>query len=90
MTYEWDPQKNQENLRKHDITLEDARDVFYDEHRIEELDDRDYGEERWTTIGHIGAGFVFVVYTLRHDVIRLISARKARIDEQKRYFARWS
>lgn len=89
MIYEWDPQKNQENLRKHDITLEDAREVFDDEYRIEELDDRDYGEERWTTIGRISAGFVFVVYTFRDDVIRLISARKAKIDEQQRYFTRW-
>jgi len=63
--------------------------VFEDEYRIEELDDRDYGEERWTAIGQISAGFVFVVYTVRNGVIRLISARKARIDEQKRYFAGW-
>ncbi|MEZ4563635.1 MAG: BrnT family toxin [Thermomicrobiales bacterium] len=89
MTFEWDPQKNEENLRKHGITLIDAMEVFEDDYRIEELDDRDYGEERWTVIGQISAGFVFVVYTLRNAVIRLISARKAKIDEQKRYFTGW-
>lgn len=89
MTFEWDPRKNQENQRKHGITLVEVIEVFSDENRIEELDDRDYGEERWSTIGRLGPDFVFVVYTLRHDVIRLISARKARIDEQKRYFRGW-
>ncbi|MCA9878913.1 MAG: BrnT family toxin [Thermomicrobiales bacterium] len=89
MTFEWDSQKNLENLRKHRITLVEATEVFSDEYRIEELDDRDYGEERWTTVGRLGADLVFVVYTSRHGVVRLISARKARIDEQKRYFSGW-
>jgi uncharacterized DUF497 family protein len=39
------------------------------------FDDRDYGEERWVAIGAVGRSILFVVYTMRNGVIRLISAR---------------
>lgn len=50
MVFDWDPDKNAENLRKHGFSLEEAEAVFQDQARLEEFDDRDYGEERWTTM----------------------------------------
>ncbi len=39
---------------------------------------RDYGEERYQIYGRIQGRLYVVVCTLRSDVIRIISARKAR------------
>jgi len=69
---DWDPAKNRANQRKHGINFEDARAVFDDPDHIELFDDR---EERWVAIGAVGRSILFVVYTMRNGVIRLISAR---------------
>jgi hypothetical protein len=46
----------------------------------------EYGEDRFLTLGVL-EGIVFVVaHTETDEVIRLISARKATRDEEKRYF----
>ena len=87
MNITWDPAKNRENQRKHGISFDDARAVFQDADRIEVLDDRDYGEERWVAIGTIGKLVVLVVYTERNGGIRLISARKADPDDEAEYYA---
>jgi uncharacterized DUF497 family protein len=87
MKFEWDPDKNEENLRKHGISLEDATVVFQDDVRLEEFDDRDFGEERWIVIGRLRSILAFVVYTERPGVTRIISARKAEPDEERRYFS---
>jgi uncharacterized DUF497 family protein len=90
MVFDWDPEKSAENLRKHGFRLEEAEVVFQDEARVEEFDDRDYGEERWTTIGRLRTFLALVVYTERSGVFRLISARKAEPDEERRYYTRWT
>lgn len=83
----WDAAKNRENQKKHGISFEDAKAVFQDPDRIEVLDDRDYGEERWVAIGTIGKIVALVVYTERNGGIRLISARKADPDDEADYYA---
>ena len=88
MNVTWDPAKNRENQRKHDISFDDAKAVFQDPDRIEVLDDRDYGEERWVAIGTMGKIVALVVYTERNSGIRLISARKADPDDTADYYAR--
>ena len=51
MNFEWDPDKADANLRKHQVSFEDASRVFLDPNRIETFDSRDaYGEDRWKTI----------------------------------------
>ena len=87
MNITWDPAKNRENQRKHGINFDDAKTVFQDPDRIEVLDDRDYGEERWVAIGTIGEIVALVVYTERNGGIRLISARKADPDDEADYYA---
>jgi len=84
---DWDPEKNRSNQRKHGISFEDAMAVFQDPDRIEVLDDRDYGEERWAVIGTIGRIVVFLIYANRQGDIRLISARRADPDDEADYYA---
>lgn len=89
MEFEWDAIKTVRNLKKHNVAFEDAVHVFYDPRRVEIYDGREnYGEDRWATIGMTMAWPVvlYVIYTVRNgSIIRLISARKANVVEQKRY-----
>lgn len=63
-----------------------AASVFADPDRIIRQDTRhSYGEDRYQLIGRIEKRLFVVVYTTRHDVIRIISARKANARETKRY-----
>ena len=87
MDFTWDEEKSASNERKHDIDFDTASLVFLDPGRIEEYDGvHSVYEERWLTIGFVRAGVLFVVYTERGEVIRIISARKANKDEQERYY----
>ncbi len=87
MNVEWDPAKNRSNFRKHGINFEQARGVFENPARLDEFDDRGYGEDRWIVIGMVGSVVVHVVYTFRNGNVRLVSARKAATHEQARYFS---
>jgi len=60
--------------------------VFLDPNRIDrEYKRRDYGEERYISLGTIEGRLFAVVYTQRGNAIRLISARKANDREQRQY-----
>jgi uncharacterized DUF497 family protein len=87
--FEWDSAKAQSNLRKNQISFEDAVRVFLDPDRLEAFDVRQAdGEDRWITIGLVEPALLVVVYTVRGEegeVIRLISARRADKDERAQY-----
>ena len=86
LIFERDEDKAQRNLDKHAIAFAGAPAVFEDPRRIERLDLRwDCGEERVQVIGRSKRRVLFVVYTRRGDVIRLISARRANRNERKAY-----
>jgi uncharacterized protein len=87
--FEWDDSKAAANYAAHGVRFEDARDVFdvfKDPFAIEQVDDReDYGEERFTIIGMVENRLLFVVYTMRGENIRIISARGAEPHERRSY-----
>ncbi len=86
MKFEWDRQKNQANIAKHEIDFADAPKVFQLPLRVS-LDKRqDYGEERWIGIGMLDGRVVIIVFTEPDEqTIRVISLRKALPYERKRY-----
>ncbi len=85
MSYEWDPNKEKSNFRKHGIKFADAVGVFEDENAIT-IEDDDARESRFITIGMDFLNRILVVvYTFRNIVIRIISARKATARERKMY-----
>jgi uncharacterized protein len=87
--FEWDAKKAAANLRKHAVSFPFATRVFLDENRLERLDEGGNGDEdRWITIGLVEELELVVVYTLRVESIRLISARKADKYERKAYWDR--
>lgn len=86
MEFEWDENKRQTNITKHDIDFIDAQKIFdYDTVTIE--DNRfNYGEQRFIAIGLLNGKIIVIVYTERSNKIRIISARKATKNEQQIYF----
>jgi uncharacterized DUF497 family protein len=57
MRFEWDEQKNRQNLHKHDVRFETAVLVFDDPYAITQRDVTFEDEERWITVGAIKARF---------------------------------
>ncbi len=89
MEFEWDEIKAKENIKKHDgISFEEAAFSFYDKWAIEEYDDShsNFDETRFVLIGLAVNRLLRVTYTIReNEVIRIISAEKARPYEMRAY-----
>ncbi len=86
LKFEWDEEKAAINLKKHKVAFEDAIYVFQDENRIEFYDaEHSDDEDRYVAIGLVGT-VLFVVFTERKDVTRIISARKANALERSYYY----
>jgi hypothetical protein len=86
LKFEWDEDKNEQNLAKHGIDFETAILVFNDLQRIEIYDmEHSIHEDRYNTIGMVN-DILFVVYTKRKENIRLISARLATKTERSIYY----
>ena len=82
--FEWDPKKARSNRNKHGVSFEDATELFTGAADYLELYDAEHSddEDRFIAVGPIQAGVVVVVYTERQDdVIRIVSARKATMNE---------
>jgi uncharacterized DUF497 family protein len=83
MEFEWDPDKNEANIRKHSISFAGASRVLAGT-TYRERSDRE-GEQRWIAVGPYEGRLVTVVYTRRGEIYRIISARRAREHERRKY-----
>jgi uncharacterized DUF497 family protein len=89
LKFEWDPDKNKSNIKKHSVDFKEAETVFEDEYAIE-IPDEEHSqyEERWIVIGMSRKEReLFVCHCFRNasDVIRIFSARKATMSEKVLY-----
>jgi uncharacterized DUF497 family protein len=86
LRFEWDAAKAERNASDHGVTFDNATLVFDDAFALEWLDDReDYGEDRFVIIGMVDGRLLYVAYTMRADVYRIISARGAEPNERRQY-----
>ena len=87
MDFEWDEQKAADNVKKHEVSFDEAASVFADPLYIDFYDpDHSADEHRYLIIGTSEAGQLLIVsYTERDDVIRLIRAREVTSAERKAY-----
>lgn len=85
--FEWDDEKAQKNLVKHEVTFLDASTVFGDVKALRVFDVKhSQVEDRWLIIGKSVSGYILVVvYTERYPNIRIISARRANLNEREKY-----
>ncbi len=89
LKFEWDENKNSINKKKHKISFEEAKTVFYDAEAIV-IDDPDHSEDedRFLILGISQNMNLLVVchcYRELDTTIRIISARKATSTETKQY-----
>ena len=78
MEFEWDPDKSEACVRERRFNFAYAARAFFDPRRMIEPDERhSYREDRYRLLGMIESRVFVVVYTLRGESIRIISARKA-------------
>jgi len=75
MTFEWDEDKNLENIEKHNVSFEMAQEAFFDNNRIIVKDKKhSQKEERFFCIGNDGNGILTVRFTIRNRKIRIFGA----------------
>lgn len=86
MEFEWDENKNQENIRKHDVSFFDAQNAFFDGKRIIALDTKHTtkNEKRYFCFGLIEDKIMTVRFTVRRNKIRIFGAGYWR-EGKKRY-----
>ena len=87
LSFQWNGNKAQTNLRKHKISFEEAKTIFEDplSSTIADPLHSEY-ESRFVQIGMSSMNKILVVvFTDRNDSIRIISARKATKQEVKKY-----
>ncbi|MHC4821109.1 MAG: BrnT family toxin [Planctomycetota bacterium] len=91
MTFEWDPDKAERNLRKHGVSFEEAKTVFTSGlDFVETFDSLHSGQEdRWIAVGPSKRRLLWVVFVDREDdVIRIVGARRASTEDRGTY-ERW-
>ena len=86
MEFEFDPRKADSNLRKHRVAFDEAMTALLDPHALANEDPDAPDESRWVLVGRSAEGHLLtVVYTLRGENVRLISARRATAREERSY-----
>ena len=85
MRFQWDPIKNDDNVRKYLLDFSDAWRVF-EGPLLTETDDRfDYGEQRLVSLGLLAGRVVVIAHSPRDEGTRIISMRKGNRREQEIY-----
>jgi uncharacterized DUF497 family protein len=85
MNFEWDEDKRLSNIEIHGIDFFGARHLFDGRPRYDFESPRG-GEHRILSIGELNGVIVAVAWTKRGaDIVRIISARRARNEEEKKY-----
>ena len=87
MTFVWDEKKAAGNLRKHEVSFDEAISVFEDLLFVVAADDdHSIAEKQFIILGESNAGRLLVVsYAERGKDTRIISAREATPRERKNY-----
>ncbi len=82
--FEWHENKRRKNLANHGIDFVAAFQLFSEKHTRKRARDGEGGEERWMATGIIHGFYATAIYTMRGNIIRMISLRRAR-DEERRH-----
>ena len=79
--FDWDEYKAAANLKKHQVSFEEAKSIFFDEFGVQFFDeDPSSDEERFLMLGMSSEAKLLIVCHCEREhgvVIRIISARKA-------------
>ena len=84
MNFEYDINKSRINKEKHGIDFEEAQALWSDSEAVI-IQAKSDSEIRYAFISKLHSKYWAAFYTLRDGAIRLISVRRARINEQRIY-----
>lgn len=91
LKFQWDKKKESTNRKKHGVSFEEARSVFYDEQAIQFYDpDHSDDEDRFILLGtsfKLNTLVVCHCFREQETIIRIISARKADQEEAQTYWS---
>ena len=87
MQFDWDKNKAERNLSKHEVSFEEAQTVFDDPLYVDFYDpEHSEDEDRYLLVGQSNRGRLLIIsYTERGNLIRLISAREVTKTERETY-----
>ncbi|MEA2029315.1 MAG: BrnT family toxin [Campylobacterota bacterium] len=85
MKFEYDKHKSQSNKAKHGIDFEEAKELWHNQSAIVAYEKTILEEDRFSIVGYIANKCYTGIFTLRDLNIRIISVRRCRKNEQKRY-----
>ena len=86
MDFEWSAAKRIAVLEARGLDFIDAE-ILFDGRPLHTVASPRGAEERWLSVGELNGRLVAVVWTRRGDTIRIITMRRARNEEKKRYGA---
>jgi uncharacterized DUF497 family protein len=84
MPFEWDEQKSLGNKEKHGIDFEAVKSLWLDDRR-DEIEMVFPDEKRWALLAKVEGKTWTAIYTVRGEMTRLISVRRARPKEVRLY-----
>ena len=85
--FSWSEKKRTETINKHGIDFATAIEIFDGEGLHAQSKHSD--EQRWIAVGLLHGIEIAVIYTMRGDTCRIITARRARHNERENYHARY-
>ena len=87
--FQWDQWNIKKNWQRHKAAASECEEVFFNEPLIITGIDKSkilYREDRYATYGITNAGrFLFIIFTIRENKIRVISARDMSKSERRFY-----
>lgn len=90
--FSWNPAKARSNKKKHGVSFEEAKSVFYDEFAVQFYDSESLDEDRFLLLGMSNQSRILVVVHCERggigkhgEELRIISARKATTRECQYY-----
>jgi uncharacterized DUF497 family protein len=88
--FDWDESNAAKNWERHKVTPEEAEDVFFQEPLVVRSDSgHSASEKRYRVLGRTARGrLLFVAFTVRRKLIRVISARdmnRREVEEYRRH-----
>lgn len=89
LLFDWDNEKSRINQKKHGVSFEEAKSVFYDDNAIQFWDENHSdAEDRFLLLGRSSKMRILLIvhcFGEQESVIRIISARKATKKESQEY-----
>ncbi len=89
ISFEWHEAKDRANQKKHGISFEEAKSVFFDEYAVQFYDEgHSVEEDRFIMLGMSSESRILIVCHCereRGETIRIISARRATKNERRFY-----